>query len=95
VDIFRQVDTMSRAMAETTKRRPRRQLMTRLEGKHALRLVLDRGKSIGAAAISIRLNPPSATGSSVRGRTDRGKGKAGVRCRRRLGGLLDFYERAA
>ena len=58
MDIFRKVDTMSRAMAETTKRRARRRFDDEFK-EQAVRLVLDLGKSIGAAARDLDLTESS------------------------------------
>ena len=49
MDIFRKVDTMSRPMADTPKRRPRRRFDDDFKAQ-AVRLVLDEGKSVGRVA---------------------------------------------
>jgi len=68
---------MSRAMAETTKRRARRRFDDEFK-EQAVRLVLDLGKSIGAAARDLDLTESSLRHWVERARADRGKGKAGV-----------------
>ncbi len=69
---------MSRAMAETKKpRRPRRRFDDEFK-EQAVRLVLDEGKSVGAAARDLDLTESSLRHWVERARADRGKGKAGV-----------------
>jgi len=54
VDIFRKADTMSRPMADTSKRRARRRFDDDLKAQ-AVRLVLDEGKSVGSVARDLDL----------------------------------------
>ena len=69
---------MSKRMAETSKtRRPRRRFDDEFK-EQAVRLVLDQGKSIGAAARDLDLTESSLRKWVERARADRGKGKAGV-----------------
>jgi transposase len=78
VDIFRKVDTMSKPMAETPKqRRPRRRFDEEFK-EPAVRLVLDEGTSIGAAARDLDLTESSLRKWVERARADRGKGMPGV-----------------
>ena len=70
---------MSTAMAETTKRgrRPRRRFDDDFKAQ-AVRLVLDEGKSVGAAARDLGLTESSLRNWVERTRADRGTGKAGM-----------------
>jgi transposase len=76
VDIFRKVDTMS-TMADTKTKRTRRSFTDEFKAG-AVRLVLDEGKSVGAAARDLDLTESSLRNWVVRARADRGKGKPGV-----------------
>ena len=68
---------MSRPMADTPKRRTRRQFTDEFKAG-AVRLILDEGKSIGAVARELDLTP-SALGLWVRqARAERTKGKSGL-----------------
>jgi hypothetical protein len=61
VDIFRKADTMSRPMAETTKRRrPRRQFVEDFQAQ-AVRLVLDEGEALGSVARDLDLTERCCT----------------------------------
>jgi transposase len=65
-------------MADTTKsRRPRRRFDEEFKAQ-AVRLVLDEGKSVGAAARDLDLTESSQRNWVERARADRGKGKVGV-----------------
>ena len=68
VDIFRKVDTMSRPMADTPKRRPRRQFDDDFKAQ-AVRLVLDEGKSIPSVARDLDLTESSLRCSHKKGIT--------------------------
>jgi transposase len=69
---------MSKAMPDTPKqRRPRRRFEDEFK-EQAVRLVLDQGKSIGAAARDLDLTESSLRKWVERARADRGKGKPGV-----------------
>ena len=69
---------MSRPMANTTKsRRPRRRFDDDFKAQ-AVRLVLDEGKSVGAAARDLDLTESSLRKWVERAHADRGKGKPGV-----------------
>src|SRR4029453_4045770 len=68
---------MSRPMAETRKRRPRRQFDDDFKAQ-AVRLVLDEGKSVGSVARELDL-PETALRTWVRrARADRTNGKTGL-----------------
>ena len=54
MDIFRKADTMSRPMADTPKRRARRQFTDEFKAS-AVRLVLDESKTVGAVARDLDL----------------------------------------
>jgi transposase len=77
VDIFRKVDTMSRTMAETPKRRPRRQFDDDFKAQ-AVRLVLDEGQSVGSVARDLDLTETALREWVNRARADRTKGKTGL-----------------
>ena len=77
VDIFRKVDTMSRPMAETSKRRPRRRFDDDFKAQ-AVRLVLDEGKSIGSVARDLDLTETALREWVNRARADRTNGKTGL-----------------
>jgi transposase len=76
VDIFRKVDTMS-TMADTKAKRVRRSFTEEFKAG-AVRLVLDEGKSVGAAARDLDLTESSLRNWVERARADSGKGKPGV-----------------
>ena len=76
VDIFRKVDTMS-TMADPKAKRTRRSFTEEFKAG-AIRLVLDEGKSVGAAARDLDLTESSLRNWVERARADRGKGKPGV-----------------
>ena len=68
---------MSKPMADTPKRRPRRQFTDEFKAS-AVRLVLDEGKSVGAAARDLDLTETALREWVNRARADRTKGKSGL-----------------
>jgi len=68
---------MSRAMADTPKRRPRRQFTDEFKVS-AVRLVLDEGKSVSAAARDLDLTETALREWVKRARADRTKGRTGL-----------------
>ena len=68
---------MSRPMADTPTRRPRRQFTDEFKAG-AVRLILDEGKSVGAAARDLDLTESALRNWVEQARADRGKGKPGV-----------------
>ena len=68
---------MSRAMAETPKRRPRRQFDDDFKAQ-AVRLVLDEGTSVGSVARDLDLTETALREWVNRTRADRTKGKTGL-----------------
>jgi transposase len=68
---------MSRPMAETPKRRPRRQFDDDFKAQ-AVRLVLDDGKSVGRVARDLDLTETALRGWVKRARADRTHGKTGL-----------------
>src|SRR5690349_20790242 len=68
---------MSRPMAETTKRRLRRQFDDEFKSQ-AVRLVLDEGKSVGAVARDLDLTESALRSWVERARADRTGGKTGL-----------------
>jgi transposase len=68
---------MSRPMAETTKRRPRRQFDDDFKAQ-AVRLVLDEGKSVGSVARDLDLTETALREWVKRARADRTHGKTGL-----------------
>ena len=64
-------------MADTPTRRPRRQFTDEFKAG-AVRLVLDGGKSVGAAARDLDLTESALRNWVEQARADRGKGKPGV-----------------
>ena len=68
---------MSKPMADTPKRRPRRQFTEEFKAG-AVRLVLDEGKSVGAAARDLDLTESALRNWVEQARADHGKGKPGV-----------------
>lgn len=68
---------MSRPMADTPKRRPRRQFDDDFKAQ-AVRLVLDDGKGVGAAARDLDLTESALRSWVERARADRTQGKTGL-----------------
>ena len=68
---------MSRPMADTPKRRPRRQFTDEFKAS-AVRLVLDEGKSVGAAARDLDLTETALREWVNRARADRTHGRTGL-----------------
>ena len=68
---------MSRPMAETRKRRPRRQFDDDFKAQ-AVRLVLDEGKSVGSVARDLDLTESNLRIWVERARADRTDGKTGL-----------------
>ena len=68
---------MSRPMAETPKRRPRRQFDDDFKAQ-AVRLVLDEGQSVGRVARDLDLTETALREWVNRARADRTKGKTGL-----------------
>jgi transposase len=68
---------MSRPMAETPKRRPRRQFDDDFKTQ-AVRLVLDESKSVGAVARDLDLTESALRSWVERARADRTGGKTGL-----------------
>ena len=64
-------------MSDTKRKRPRRSFTDDFKA-NAVRLVLDEGKSVGAAARDLDLTESSLRNWVERARADRGKGKLGV-----------------
>jgi transposase len=75
LDLIR--DTMSRPMAETSKRRPRRRFDDDFKAQ-AVRLVLDEGKSVGSVARDLDLTETALRTWVNRARADRTHGKTGL-----------------
>jgi transposase len=73
VDIFREVDTMS-TMADRKSKRPRRSFTEEFKAG-AVRLVLDEGKSVGAAARDLDLTESSLRKWVEQARADGGKAR--------------------
>jgi transposase len=76
VDIFREVDTMS-SMADRKPKRARRSFTDEFK-TGAVRLVVDEGKSVGAAARDLDLSESALRTWVERARADRGTGTPGV-----------------
>ena len=70
VDIFRKGNTMSRPMADTPKRRARRQFTDEFKAG-AVRLVLDEGKTVGAVAHDLDLTETAVREWVKRARAER------------------------
>jgi len=70
-------DTMSRPMADTPKRRPRRRFDDDFKAQ-AVRLVLDENKSVGSVARDLDLTETALREWVNRARADRTKGKTGL-----------------
>jgi transposase len=68
---------MSKAMAETPRRRPRRQFDDDFKAQ-AVRLVLDEGKSVGSVARDLDLTETALRDWVNRARADRSQGKTGL-----------------
>jgi len=68
---------MSRPMADTSKRRPRRQFDDDFKAQ-AVRLVLDEGKSVGSVARDLDLTETALREWVHRARADRTKGTTGL-----------------
>lgn len=68
---------MSRPMADTPKRRPRRRFDDDFKAQ-AVRLVLDEGKSVGSVARDLDLTETALREWVNRARADRTKGKTGL-----------------
>ena len=68
---------MSRPMADTPKRRPRRRFDDDFKAQ-AVRLVLDEGKSVGSVARDLDLTETALREWVKRARADRTKGKSGL-----------------
>ena len=68
---------MSRPMADTPTRRPRRQFTDEFKAG-AVRLVLDEGKSVGAAARDLDLTETALREWVRRAQADRSKGRTGL-----------------
>ena len=68
---------MSRPMADTPKRRPRRQFTDEFKAS-AVRLVLDEGKTVGAAARDLDLTETALREWVRRAQADRTKGRSGL-----------------
>jgi transposase len=68
---------MSRPMAETPKRRPRRQFDDEFKAQ-AVRLVLDEGKSVSSVARDLDLTETALREWVKRARADRTHGKTGL-----------------
>ena len=68
---------MSRPMAETPKRRPRRRFDDDFKTQ-AVRLVLDEGKSVGSIARDLDLTETALRGWVKHARADRTNGKTGL-----------------
>jgi transposase len=64
-------------MADTPTRRPRRQFTDEFKAG-AVRLVLDEGKTVGAAARDLDLTESALRNWVEQARADRGKGKPGI-----------------
>src|SRR3954469_3929602 len=68
---------MSRPMADTPSKRPRRQFTDEFKAS-AVRLVLDEGKSVGAVARDLDLTETALREWVKRARADRTKGRTGL-----------------
>ena len=69
---------MSRPMADTPKRRARRRQFTDELNVSAVRLVLDEGKTVGAAARDLDLTETALREWVKRARADRTHGRTGL-----------------
>jgi transposase-like protein len=70
-------DTMSKPMADTHKRRPRRRFDDDFKAQ-TIRLVLDEGKSVGSVARDLDLTETALREWVKRARADRTHGKTGL-----------------
>ena len=77
VDIFRKVDTMSRQMVDTPKRRPRRRFDDEFK-EQAVRLVLDEGKTVSAVTRDLDLTETALREWVKHARADRTNGRTGL-----------------
>ena len=77
VDIFPKGNTMSRPMADTPKPTSRRQFTDEFKAG-AVRLVLDDGKTVGAAARDLDLTETALREWVKRARADRTQGRTGL-----------------
>jgi transposase len=77
MDIFPKGNTMSKAMADTPKRRARRQFTDEFKTS-AVRLVLDEGKTVSAAARDLDLTETALREWVKRARADRTHGRSGL-----------------
>ena len=68
---------MSRPMADTAQRRARRQFTDEFKAS-AVRLVLDEGKTVGAAARDLDLTETALRDWVTRARADRTRGRTGL-----------------
>jgi transposase len=68
---------MSKPMADTSKRRSRRQFTDEFKAS-AVRLVLDEGKTVGAAARDLDLTETALRDWVRRAQADRSKGRTGL-----------------
>ena len=68
---------MSKPMADTSKRRPRRQFTDEFKAS-AVRLVIDEGKTVGAAARDLDLTETALREWVKRARADRTHGRTGL-----------------
>jgi transposase len=68
---------MSRPMADTPSRRPRRQFTEEFKAG-AVRLILDEGKTVGAAARDLDLTETALREWVRRAQADRSKGRSGL-----------------
>ena len=73
MDIFRKLDTMSRRIADTPKRRPRRRFDDDFKAQ-AVRVVLDEGKSVGSVARNLDLTETALREWMKRAHADRTHG---------------------
>jgi transposase len=76
VDTIRKADTMS-TMSETRRKRSRRSFTDEFKAG-AIRLVLEEGKTVGAAARDLDLTESSLRNWVEQARADRTKGKTGL-----------------
>jgi transposase len=77
VDIFPEEDTISRPMADTPSKRPRRQFTDEFKAS-AVRLVLEEGKTVGAVARDLDLTETALREWVKRARADRTDGRTGL-----------------
>ncbi len=78
VDIFRNADTMSTPMTDTSKRRRARRRFDDDFKAQAVRLVLDEGKSVGTVARDLDLTETALRAWVHRARANRTKGRTGL-----------------